>query len=432
MIVTSALDSSILNRYNFTNDSLARLEYNIYSNWMPTSYKPQNYHFDYFILDEAAQLCEQDIAPAFNVLLPSLITLEAPEHATRQVPQICLVGDHHQLGPFVSSFEARNVEMDLSLLQRLLERPVYNESCNSRQQLAQRQLLLTDGSREKASTLDTLDVEAPLCNLVRNYRSHVGLLMIPSTLFYNDTLVPAAASMIQNTHLLNWPRLNGSKIPLLLRHIEGREDAVLEGSSWYNTVELQNVIAIVRDLTGLRGSASGLPEAVKPSEISIISPFREQVWKIRIALRRLGLGNVNVGRESDLQGAENRVIIISTVRTSDRFLQDDRRRNRGLIFEPKRFNVATTRAKELLIILGHVKTLYIDPCWRTLVNFAVRQGCYHGPPVNELGLELDPASGLSRLEESFMSRDVTLKGRKTAHDVLAGSVVRIALSGGSQ
>lgn len=35
---------------------------------------------------------------------------------------------------------------------------------------------------------------------------------------------------------------------------------------------------------------------VKPSEISVISPFREQVWKIRQALRQVGLGEVDVGR----------------------------------------------------------------------------------------------------------------------------------------
>lgn len=41
-----------------------------------------------------------------------------------------------------------------------------------------------------------------------------------------------------------------------------------------------------------------------PNEISIISPFREQVWKIRTALREVGLGAVDVGDVESLQGKE--------------------------------------------------------------------------------------------------------------------------------
>jgi len=111
-----------------------------------------------------------------------------------------------------------------------------------------------------------------------------------------------------------------------------------------------------------------------PNEISVISPFREQISKIRASVRNIALGAVNVGDVESLQGAEkyvcpyslgsvpddqmyclmcSRVIIISTVRSSRRFLDDDQRFHRGVIFESKRFNVALTRAKELLIVVGN-------------------------------------------------------------------------------
>lgn len=121
-----------------------------------------------------------------------------------------------------------------------------------------------------------------------------------------------------------------------------------------------------------------LPEQYRaglaPNEISVISPFREQVWKIRASLRNVALGAVDVGDVESLQGAEkcvhpycseptsgdrmfcspySRVVIVSTVRSSGRFLADDQRFNRGVIFEAKRFNVSLTRAKELLIIVGN-------------------------------------------------------------------------------
>lgn len=58
---------------------------------------------------------------------------------------------------------------------------------------------------------------------------------------------------------------------------------------------------------------------------------------------------------------ENRVVIISTVRSNKRFLAADREKGHGLIGEPKRFNVAMTRAKELLIVVGNAQTLVVSP-----------------------------------------------------------------------
>ena len=43
-----------------------------------------------------------------------------------------------------------------------------------------------------------------------------------------------------------------------------------------------------------------------------------------------------------------------------RWLPIDRAQNRGLIHEPKRFNVAMTRAKELLIVIGNANTLTVS------------------------------------------------------------------------
>ena len=53
-------------------------------------------------------------------------------------------------------------------------------------------------------------------------------------------------------------------------------------------------------------------------------------------------------------------MIISTVRSSQRFLLEDQKRGRGLLFESRRFNVAITRAKELLIIVGNGQLLAVS------------------------------------------------------------------------
>ena len=88
----------------------------------------------------------------------------------------------------------------------------------------------------------------------------------------------------------------------------------MEGASWYNVEEVKTVVETVKGLI-MEGEEKGFG-SVKPGEISVISPLREQVWRIRLALRSLGYGDVNVGRESDMQGAEKYVSLLSLARHS--------------------------------------------------------------------------------------------------------------------
>lgn len=83
------------------------------------------------------------------------------------------------------------------------------------------------------------------------------------------------------------------------------------------------------------------------------------------------------------------MVIISCVRSNSRFLKEDIEKGLGLIFEKKRFmskslfctvlidrlyrmNVAITRAKELLIVIGNGSVLKQDPYWKGFLQFALR------------------------------------------------------------
>ena len=77
-----------------------------------------------------------------------------------------------------------------------------------------------------------------------------------------------------------------------------------------------------------------------------------QVQKIRLLLRARGLGNIRVGTVDDLQGQEERIIFISTVLSKPETLPAVSS-DLGFWRNPKRFNVAITRAKALLVVLGH-------------------------------------------------------------------------------
>ena len=79
------------------------------------------------------------------------------------------------------------------------------------------------------------------------------------------------------------------------------------------------------------------------------------------------------------QGQERRVIIISTVRSENDLLSSDRKYNLGFVSNEKRFNVAVTRAKALLIVVGNPKVLATDEKnWLQLLRFCRDNGSWLG------------------------------------------------------
>ncbi|KAG0152337.1 hypothetical protein CROQUDRAFT_649720, partial [Cronartium quercuum f. sp. fusiforme G11] len=516
VIVTSCIDASLLELAYCSNAALQRFHRFVDSSLHPHTSKPLSGlpnapalartpikpHFTHCLIDEAAQATEPELAIPISVILSDLKTSELSE-----LPQILICGDMKQLGPNVISGLTRTFDLDVSLLQRLLEREAYSAKPLPRSRARPLFLRPKDGwtyptyghlspvdSAEHHRQFTRFPIKVPLTpesphsledcedtrddcdhvvHLSSNYRSHPTLLMLPSTLFYNDTLEPCAPPQILNTELVNWARLPHKGTPIIFKSVQCTEDWVDEGSSWFNPGECETVVGFVIELISQSESYgvlslgpdprpkdyASVPRAdgsggsgsrqklfkLKPSEISVITPFREQVWVIRLALRKVGLGEVDVGNVEALQGAENRVVILSTVRSHHtKHIEDDRRRDRGLIFEAQRFNVAMTRAKELMIVVGNASTLTVDPHWRSFYHFTRRMGAYEGEPVE--GLE-DSVADVSVLEERFhhhqrrvgadasrrspiTTRGVNEKGNEVGVDparILAGSVVRSAL-----
>ena len=302
VIVCSVTDAGLLWAARVTNTTMAMLQdkYNpILAAADGSPSKPKSYHFDYCMIDEAGQATEPEIACSLAVTLPDRSLLEDPNQ-TRRIPQLVLCGDTAQLGPLISSNSARSCELDVSLLQRLFERRVYAEHPKARRNMAKVSKSLLDTGTTATDTLGSYDTSVPFANLVRNYRSHPSLLMVPSSLFYNDTLIPCAPPEVQRTVMTKWKCLGESRIPLLVKHVDGQEDSYHD-VGWFNAAEIEAVVAVVTDLVLSNNATHG---SVVPRDIAVISPFREQIWRIRIALRKLDFGEANVGTEFDLQGNE--------------------------------------------------------------------------------------------------------------------------------
>jgi len=119
---------------------------------------------------------------------------------------------------------------------------------------------------------------------------------------------------------------------------------------------------------------------VAPEDIGIISPYHQQCQRLRYICMGEGVA-VEVGTTELFQGREKRVIIISTVRSrQEEAIAGDLRFSLGFLGNYKRTNVALSRARSLLIVVGNLALLSRDATWHNVLRLARGMGCMRGPP----------------------------------------------------
>ena len=377
IIVTTCRDADILVQARVTNQDLVMLERTLVETIHPlvseSSYRHAlpALHWGAFLVDEAAQATEPELGiPLIVVAPPSNIEAE-------RSPHFVMAGDEYQLGPRVSS---RETTFGLSLFERLLNRPVYKSHPMARR---------SNNISVTAPMLPML--RPPFVNLIRNYRSHPAILAVPSALFYHDTLIPEAPAL---SNLYPWPGWRGRRWPVLFACNAGSDEVEYEGGGWYNIQEVVRACNYAYSLV-----ASGL---IAQEEICIMSPFRAQVSLLRKTIRvaPYALHAVNIGPTEAFQGLESRVVIVCTTRVRSRFLDDDKAKGLGIVGEAKRFNVALTRAKEGLIVIGNPYTLAVDPAWLAFMSFCYRNGLWDLDPNQKSKAGNDPTGPITTTEDS--------------------------------
>lgn len=355
VVVTSCRDAAILIEAHLTNSSLWYIERNTFAAFHPeTSPLPSpSLHWGTLLIDEAAQATELDVLPALNVITPPS---SYDSHLTQ--PRFVMAGDEHQLGPRTAS---RDPRLCTSLFARLSSLPLYADHPLSRSHSHGQPPVL------KSSMLPIL--YPAFTNLIRNYRSHAAILSVPSALFYNNTLLPLASvpetSVLQHSPIWRAPR----KWPVLYVPHTGADDLERDGGAgWYNPSEARTAAQIAYRFVTESG--------VQQSEVAIISPFAAQVRLLRRIMRAppLGMWDVNIGPLEAFQGLEKRVVILCTTRSRAKFVDEDVRRGVGVVLQHRKMNVALTRAREGLVVLGHPQVLGRDECWREWMAFCWRNG----------------------------------------------------------
>ncbi|XP_068029516.1 helicase MOV-10 isoform X1 [Anomalospiza imberbis] len=323
--------------------------------------------FSHVFIDECGHAVEPESVVAIAGLLAPM-----DEETNPNGGQLVLAGDPKQLGPVLTSPLAIQYGLGTSLLERLmLHNPLYKKS--------------SGGYDPQFIT-----------KLLWNYRSHEAILRIPNELFYDNELKVCKSNGLDIRNLYcTWEELPKKGFPIIFHGVCGEDQREARSPSFFNTAEIEVLVHYLKKL--LQSGVKGSCPTVSPKEIGIISPYRKQVEKIRKAITSLDpdlqklpdISQLKVGSVEEFQGQERLVILISTVRSCSTYLQFDQTFRLGFLKNPKRFNVAITRAKALLIVVGNPTVLSKDHHWCRFLRYCKEQGGYTGYPYEDEGTTED-------------------------------------------
>lgn len=269
--------------------------------------------------------------------------------------QVVLVGDHKQLGPVIMNKKAAKAGLNQSLFERLVR------------------LGLT-----------------PI-RLNIQYRMHPCLSQFPSNMFYEGSLQNgvSAPSRIRKDVDFPWPVAD---MPMMFWSNLGNEEISASGTSYLNRTEAANVEKLVTRF---------FKAGVRPADIGVITPYEGQRSYIVTTMQNTGTFKKDAYKEVEVasvdafQGREKDFIVLSCVRSND---------NQGIGFlsDPRRLNVALTRAKFGLVIIGNPKVLSKHELWHHLLVHYKEQKCLVEGPLTNLQTSL---LQFSRPKNTFRQRN---------------------------
>ncbi len=240
----------------------------------------------------------------------------------RRVRRVVLAGDHCQLPPTVKSLAALKAGLGRTLMERLVE------------------------NHPEAVTL--LGVQ---------YRMNEEIMRFSSDWFYDGKV--KSAPQVKHRSILDYD------IPMewIATDADG-EEFVGESFGRINKKEAEQTLDILKQYFTKIGKTRILEERV---DVGVISPYRAQVQYLRHLVKRDAFFKpyrslISINTVDGFQGQERDVILISLVRSND----DGQI---GFLRDLRRMNVAITRARMKLIILGNPDTMTRHPFYRKLYEY---------------------------------------------------------------
>ena len=252
--------------------------------------------------------------------------------AIQKADRVILAGDHRQLPPTVKSPSALSGGLDKTLMQTICE--------------------------NKPRCVSMLTVQ---------YRMADDIMQFPNREFYDGLLQSDPGvkyrGILDWDTAVEWVEGPGEGPPFRFPFEEG-ETLAPDGLSRINPVEAELALQTLHDYIERIGKDRILYERL---DIGIISPYKGQVHLLRKMLRKDSYWKplrhlISINTVDGFQGQERDIILISMVRQNEQGQV-------GFLADLRRMNVAITRARMKLIIIGHSPTLCRHPFYRRLKQY---------------------------------------------------------------
>ena len=244
--------------------------------------------------------------------------------AIRKAGRVILAGDHCQLPPTVKSIMALKGGLGKTLMERIVE--------------------------NKPETVTLLKMQ---------YRMNEQIMKFSSEWFYHGMV--ESAPTVSHRGILDYDT------PMMwidTAECDGKEEFVGENFGRINRAEAELTLQTLQQYLEKIGKQRILDESI---DVGIISPYRAQVQLLRKELRKREFFRpyrhlLTVNTVDGFQGQERDIILISLVRSNDGG-------DIGFLRDLRRMNVAITRARMKLIILGSSETMTSHPFYNKLYEY---------------------------------------------------------------
>lgn len=244
--------------------------------------------------------------------------------AIRKAGRVILAGDHCQLPPTVKSIMALKGGLGKTLMERIVE--------------------------NKPETVTLLKMQ---------YRMNEQIMKFSSEWFYHGMV--ESAPTVSHRGILDYDT------PMMwidTAECDGKEEFVGENFGRINRAEAELTLQTLQQYLEKIGKQRILEESI---DVGIISPYRAQVQLLRKELRKREFFRpyrhlLTVNTVDGFQGQERDIILISLVRSNDGG-------DIGSLRDLRRMNVAITRARMKLIILGSSETMTSHPFYKKLYEY---------------------------------------------------------------
>ena len=244
--------------------------------------------------------------------------------AIRKAGRVVLAGDHCQLPPTVKSIMAMKGGLGKTLMERIVE--------------------------NKPETVTLLKMQ---------YRMNEQIMKFSSEWFYHGMV--ESAPTVSHRGILDYDT------PMMwidTAECDGKEEFVGENFGRINRAEAELTLQTLQQYLEKIGKQRILEESI---DVGIISPYRAQVQLLRKELRKREFFRpyrhlLTVNTVDGFQGQERDIILISLVRSNDGG-------DIGFLRDLRRMNVAITRARMKLIILGSSETMTSHPFYKKLYEY---------------------------------------------------------------